>query len=155
MDTQNDAIFERRYIKKTIILGIYVRFRGGYFFSKISMEPFRRLLSLQGGETWWLRWMLNPGLAVNNFCVSITNSRSFATFQIYSSHFPLFPWIYGRKRRKPQFKAAKTSQFKPKNLTLNWDGKTWKTWPICQRLGLVKYRGDISVTAWITCLWFV
>ncbi len=29
MDTQNDAIFERRYILNTIIFGIYVRLRGG------------------------------------------------------------------------------------------------------------------------------
>ena len=29
MDTQNDAIFERRYIFKTIIFDIYVRFQRG------------------------------------------------------------------------------------------------------------------------------
>ena len=28
MDTQNDAMFERRYIFQTIIFGIYVKFRG-------------------------------------------------------------------------------------------------------------------------------
>ena len=29
MDTQNDAIFERRYILKPAIVGIYLKFRGG------------------------------------------------------------------------------------------------------------------------------
>ena len=30
MNTQNDAIFERRYILKTVILGIYVRSGGAF-----------------------------------------------------------------------------------------------------------------------------
>ena len=40
MDTQNDAIFERRYMLKTIMLGIYLRFRGWWSVMRNIVEGY-------------------------------------------------------------------------------------------------------------------